>query len=155
MVAGVSTGLALAGLGLAYGLYRAKPAKATERDPLEGLGPLWAGMNRKWWVDELYGFLFIRPYVWLSRFLADTVDWRFWHDFVHNDIVKGGFNFLSRLTAEGIDLGFIDRLANGLAELSKGIAARFRRVETGYVRNYALGVFFGAILVLGVFLLVR
>ncbi len=154
-VAALSTLIALAGIGLAAAVYYRQPMKAGEPDPLQRMGGLFVALNRKWWVDEFYNFLIVRPYLWLARFLAETVDWQFWHDSVHEGVFKSGYNFLSQLMAEGVDLGFIDRLANGLAELSKGIAGRFRRVETGYVRNYALGVFLGAILVLGVFLLIR
>jgi NADH-quinone oxidoreductase subunit L len=155
VVAAISTVVALAGIALAAAIYYRNPLRAGQPDPLQRTGALFVALNRKWWVDELYDFLIIRPYIWLSRFLADTIDWRFWHDGVHDGVFKAGFNALARLTADGIDLGFIDRLANGLAELSKGIARRFRRVETGYVLTYALGVFLGAVLVLGVFLLSR
>jgi NADH-quinone oxidoreductase subunit L len=154
-VAVTSTVVALAGIGLAAAVYYRQPLAAGQPDPLARLGWLFTALNRKWWVDELYDFLIVRPYIWLSRFLADTVDWRFWHDFVHDRVIAAGFRALANLTAVGIDLGFIDRLANGLADLAKGLAARLKPVESGYVRNYALGVFVGAILILGVFLLIR
>jgi NADH-quinone oxidoreductase subunit L len=130
VVAGLSTGLALAGLGLAYGLYRARPAKVTERDPLERLGPVWAGMNRKWWVDEIYDFLVVRPYNWLARVSADVIDWRFWHDWFHDTAIGGTFNTLARFTAEVVDVGGIDFMANSLADLTRGLARRLRGFQS-------------------------
>ena len=155
LVAGISTLVALLGIAISAAIYYRQPMAAGQADPLHRMGSVFVALNRKWWVDELYDLLFVRPYLWLSRFLADAVDGRFLHDFFHDRILTAGFNSGATITAEGIDLGFIDRLANGLAEFTKGIAARFRRVQTGYVRNYALGVLLGAIAILGVFLLRR
>ncbi len=154
LVAGVSTGLALLGLGLAYGLYRARPAKATERDPLQGLlGPVFTGMQRKWWVDEAYDLLILRPYHWLAGFTANVIDWRFWHDWFHEVVIAGSFNTLARFMAEVVDLGGIDFLANTLADLVRGLARRVRGLQSGYVRSYALAVFVGVVALLGYLLL--
>jgi NADH-quinone oxidoreductase subunit L len=46
----------------------------------------------------------------------------------------------------------IDGAANGLGNLTKAAAARIRLLQTGYVRNYALSVFVGVLLVLTYFL---
>ncbi len=152
-LAGAATGLALVAIALSYAIYRGKPATAEARDPLQGMiGPIFTGMNHKWWVDELYDLIILRPYNWLAWITADLIDGRFWHDWVHDKLVAGLFNIFARLLADGVDLGFIDALANGLADLAKGIAARFRRLQTGYVRSYALAVFVGVVAVLGYFL---
>ncbi len=47
----------------------------------------------------------------------------------------------------------IDGIANGLADVTKGVATRLRSLQTGYVRNYALSILAGVILVLGYFLI--
>jgi len=39
-----------------------------------------------------------------------------------------------------------------LGNLTKGVAARLRLVQTGYVRNYALALFVGVLLILSYFL---
>ena len=156
LVAGLSTALALAAIGLAYAIYRVKPAAAEERDPLQGmLGPIFTGMRNKWWIDEFYDLIILRPYDWLAKFSADVVDGRFWHDWFHDRLVAGLFNLFTRMLADGVDTGFIDALANGLADLARGIAARFRRLQTGYVRSYALAVFVGVVAVLGYFLIAK
>ena len=157
LVAGISTGLALVAIAISYAIYRGKPATAEERDPLQGmLGPVFTGMNRKWWVDEFYDLIILRPYNWLARISADLIDGRFWHDWFHDAVLAGLFNTFSRLLADGVDKGFVDPVISDFpADLSKGIAAFFRRVQTGFVRSYALAVFVGVVVVLGYFLLVR
>jgi NADH-quinone oxidoreductase subunit L len=54
----------------------------------------------------------------------------------------------------GFDLGVIDGAVNGVAGLVRDAAGRLRRIQTGLVRNYALGVVLGAVALL-VFLAVR
>jgi NADH-quinone oxidoreductase subunit L len=107
----------------------------------------------KWWVDELYQAIIVRPYQALSRFLAEVVDWRFWHDWLHDTLIVGGYNRLAQLMARQIDLGGIDAAANGLAELTKNLSSALRRLQTGYVRNYALAIFLGMVVIIGYLIL--
>jgi len=95
----------------------------------------------------------LNPYISLSRFLADVVDWRFWHDWFHDQLLAGGYNLLTRLLAVRIDLGIIDGFANGLGALVQHSAGSLRRVQTGYVRNYALSIFLGVVIILGYLIL--
>ncbi len=53
-----------------------------------------------------------------------------------------------------VERKIIDGAVNGVGALMRGTSSKLRRVQTGYVRNYALGLFAGAMLVLA-FLLVR
>ncbi|MEV7009659.1 NADH-quinone oxidoreductase subunit L [Streptosporangium sp. NPDC051022] len=48
----------------------------------------------------------------------------------------------------------IDGLVNGLAAAIGGTSGRLRRIQTGYVRSYALSILFGAALVVGALLYV-
>jgi NADH-quinone oxidoreductase subunit L len=61
---------------------------------------------------------------------------------------------LSEILAGVIDLGIIDGLVNALGRAVLGWAAAFRRLQTGYVVNYALTMLVGAVLLVG-FLLTR
>jgi NADH-quinone oxidoreductase subunit L len=54
--------------------------------------------------------------------------------------------------AASFDRGVIDGSVNGLARLVTAAGTRLRAVQTGYVRNYALGMAAGAVLLLGFFL---
>ena len=110
-------------------------------------------MENKWWVDELYWAVILNPYIKLSRFLAEVIDWRFWHDWVHDSVIVRGYNSLARFLSGPIDLGVIDGIANGLASVTVRFAGSLRKVQTGYVRNYALMVFLGVVVILGYLIL--
>jgi NADH-quinone oxidoreductase subunit L len=89
----------------------------------------------------------------IAKWLAEVVDWKFWHDFFHDTIIAGGFNLLTRLLAVQIDLGGIDSFFNGLAVLTQRLAGSLRRIQTGLVRNYALSVMLGVVFILGYLIL--
>jgi len=150
-VAGLSTVLALAALGGAYALYRARPERVEDRDPLAGLiGPAFQVLRDKWYVDEVYALLILEPFDGLARFAADVVDGRFWHDWFHDTVVAGLFNTFARFTSEFLDQGMVDGMISSVpAALARAVARAFRRAQSGYVRNYALVVFVGVVAVLG------
>jgi NADH-quinone oxidoreductase subunit L len=54
-----------------------------------------------------------------------------------------------------VDNRGVDGAVNGLAALIGGSSGRLRRLQTGFVRSYALSMFAGAALVVGAMLLVR
>ena len=54
--------------------------------------------------------------------------------------------------AQPVDQGLIDGAVNGMAALVAGVGAKVRKVQTGFVRNYALTLLSGATVVLFVFL---
>jgi NADH-quinone oxidoreductase subunit L len=162
LVALISTGLALLAFAIAWWLYSprryeefwSEPAARRPDDPLRRyIGPVFEVLKNKYWVDELYWTVILNPYIALSRFLADVIDWRFWHDWFHDKVIVGGFNFNTRLLAGRIDLGGIDAFFNGLAKLVQRFAGLLRQVQTGYVRNYALMIFVGVVVILGYLLL--
>ncbi len=82
-------------------------------------------LQRVWYLDDIYDTILGRPAQAIARFSAVIV--------------------------EGV---VIDGAVNGTAKLVKLTGDRLRRVQTGYVRNYALGIVLGSILIL-VFLLSR
>jgi NADH-quinone oxidoreductase subunit L len=148
-VAGGSVLAAIVAILLAWLLYGRRPMEEGQPDPLRRfLGPIFVGMENKWWVDELYTFLFIRPYVWLSNFLAEVIDWRFWHDWFHDTLLARSYLRFTHWLATAFDLGVIDGIANGLGDVTKGAASRLRILQTGYVRNYALAILAGGLLIL-------
>ena len=160
-VALFSTGLALAAIVLSYIVYvqRARamqdlPLAKRLDDPLRGvLGPVFTLLEHKYYIDELYDLIIIQPYNAIAKFVAEKVDWDFWHDFFHDKILAGGFRGLTWLLSNPIDTKMIDGFANGLAQGTQELAALARRIQTGYVRNYALSVFAGVILIIGYLIL--
>jgi len=153
--------VALFGLGLAWVVYSWRykqlqdlpPAKRPD-DPLrQWLGPIFTGMENKWWVDELYWAVILNPYIKLSRFLAEVIDWRFWHDWFHNSVIVRGYKGLAGFLSGPVDLGFIDAIANGIASVTVRVSGSLRMIQTGYVRNYALTVFLGVVVIIGYLIL--
>ncbi len=70
-VALLSTALALVAILISWLLYGRKPLRQGQVDPLKQLlGPIFTGMERKWFVDEAYKALILDRYVDLARFLA-------------------------------------------------------------------------------------
>jgi len=155
LVAGLSTGLALLAIFLAWTLYGHKPLAEGQKDPLKKLlGPVFTVFERKYWVDEAYGALFINRFVDVARFLADIIDGRFWHDWFHEKVIAGTYNWLCRTVLDlRIDTQGIDAFFNWLGELTKRISAGLRRWQNGFVRSYALAVLAGVVVILGYLLL--
>jgi NADH-quinone oxidoreductase subunit L len=75
---------------------------------------------------------------------------RAWYvDRAYAALIDGPGRLLSTWSAYVFDLKVVDGAVNGVGSLVRGAGDRLRRVQTGYVRNYALGVVVGAVLVLG------
>ena len=156
LVAGISTVLALAAIGLAYYLYGPKfqvyhklPAARRPVDPVQPyLGAVFTGMQHKWWVDEFYDWLILRPYASLSRFLSQVVEERFWHDWFHDTALAKSFRWVTGFLAHPVDMGIIDGIGNGLAAGSQRLAAAMRRMQNGFVRSYAMWVFAGMVVII-------
>jgi NADH-quinone oxidoreductase subunit L len=151
LVAGLSTGLALLAIYLSWLLYGRRPLTEGQPDPLgKMLGPLFRVFERRYWVDEVYWALFINRYVDVARFLADVIDGRFWHDWFHEKVLAGTYNWLSRTVLDlRVDQQFIDAIANGLGNLTRRASAGLRRLQNGFVRSYALAVLFGVVVIIG------
>jgi len=150
-VASVSTILALLAILISWLIYGRSPLKANQIDPLKKpLGPLFSGMERKWMVDEIYFALIINPFNQISQFLAEVIDWRFWHDFVHDTVIVGTYNWVSNIALDRYaDQRGIDAFANWLGTATQWVSATVRKVQNGFVRSYALSVLLGVVLILG------
>jgi NADH-quinone oxidoreductase subunit L len=85
---------------------------------------LHALLLRAYGIDALYDWLIVRPLLALSVFLARAVD-----------------------------LGVIDGLVNLAGRIVVAGAAALRRVQTGYIVNYALTMLAGAVVIAGALLL--
>lgn len=120
-IALISLGVALGGFALAWLIYGRKPLVSAEAaDPLaKPLGPIFLGMQRKWWVDEFYHLLIVRPYYALAGFMAGIVDQT-----------------------------MIDGIVNGLGSLVRDAAKFWRSLQSGYVRSYALTILIGVVLMI-------
>jgi NADH-quinone oxidoreductase subunit L len=109
--------VAIAGVALAWMVYGRIPVRAASigvaRNPLHKI------LIDKYYVDEIYDALFVKPIYQLSLWLARVFDPR-----------------------------VIDGLVNGVATTVASWSRGLRRVQTGFVMNYALGVLLGAVAVI-------
>jgi len=119
----VSLGIAIFGLLLARFMYITSPETPGRIvDRFSGLHRL---VYNKYWIDELYDFLFVNSIVEFSKLL--------WKKF---------------------DEAVIDGVVNGVGAVTQAFGSVLRLLQTGFVKDYALSVLVGAIVVIG-FLLLR
>jgi len=117
-LAWISAAVGVAGILLAYVFYVAKRGLA---DSLaKAMSGLYTLIYNKYFVDELYGAVIIRPLIAISR----TVLWR------------------------GVDAGLIDGTVNGVGARSRGIGGILRLLQSGNIRSYAAWVVLGSVIVL-------
>ncbi len=147
--------LAVAGvaIGVAYVIYCQRPALTAEGlDPLQRpLGPVWTFLHRRWLWDEAYHNLVVRPFNATAQILGG-LDVRYLRDALDQGLYRA-FNRVSDFIGGDFDLGVIDGIVNGLGRVTQRLAGLLRHIQTGYVRNYALSVLFGALIVLLILLL--
>ena len=111
----------LAGIWLAYVLYVREPSRAARlSQQLAGLHGL---LLNKYYIDEIYQAVFVRPVLLASQWL-----WQVW------------------------DTQVIDRLVNGTAQTADASGSALRLWQTGNVQTYALSFLAGAMLILGYYL---
>ena len=149
LVAGISTALAVGGLILGYLVYRGRPRTYSEPDRLQRT-PIW------WWAALPLNSLYMKGFVPLfnrfSVWLADKVDWEFWHDFVHDRLIRDIFVTGADFSANVLDAQGVDGLVNGAGKTTQRLARGLRLTQTGYARTYALAVLLGAVGLLVYFL---
>ncbi|MHB0877560.1 MAG: NADH-quinone oxidoreductase subunit L [Anaerolineae bacterium] len=150
-VMGISLLLSLAGLAAGWLIYGRRPLAAGTADPLRAaLGPVYPVLENRYYVDELYHLVIVRPTLWLAQFLAN-VDAKW--------VIDPFVNLVGRANAALAELSsrFDSRIIDG-AVIGVGAAARaggraLRQVQTGLVQDYLLVAVTTVVLLLGIFLL--
>ncbi|HVM64851.1 MAG TPA: NADH-quinone oxidoreductase subunit L, partial [Acidimicrobiales bacterium] len=75
---------------------------------------------------------------------------RAWYiDWAYSKLVNGPGTAIANFSAWVVDKRIIDGAVNGVAGLVRGSGQQARKLQTGYVRNYALGIAAGTVAVLG------
>ena len=114
----VSVAVAALGFLLAWFLYHQRPELP---DQIAGaFGILYQAVANKYWIDELYAWIFVKPLIAISG----IVFWR------------------------GIDQGVIDATLDGSAATARELSSEVRHMQSGNVRSYAGWVAVGATAVL-------
>ncbi len=138
-----SLAVSLGGLGLGYWAYTKPNASAT--DPLRKiLGPAYHFLENKYYFDEAYDFLFIKPATWVSEVFVAKMDQGVIDGILH------GFGTVSFAIGTFIrtkfDQPFINEfIGDGSAEVVQIFGRKLRKVQTGRIQEYmlsALGVLF-------------
>jgi NADH-quinone oxidoreductase subunit L len=111
---GAAVAIALIGFFVAWSMYiRRKDAAARVGESRSAIYRLLVG---KYFVDEIYAAVIVRPLVWISRVVL-------WH---------------------GVDEGVIDGTVNGVGQSAQVGGSILRRVYSGNARSYATWVVLGA-----------
>jgi NADH-quinone oxidoreductase subunit L len=136
--------LAIAGAGIlaAYAVYYWKvvPASTLRR----AAGPLHTLVVNKYYFDELYAVVFVRPTVWIAGALRSFDIYVI--DMLVNLIGAGGLG-LARLYRV-IDTYVVDGAVNALAAAVGLFGSTLRYVQTGRAQNYLLVIALGVIVIL-------
>jgi NADH-quinone oxidoreductase subunit L len=142
----VSIVAALGGLGLGWLVYWRNPLKAGEVDPLvNALGPIYPVLQNKYYFDELYGLLFVRPSQWFAKNVAsDIIDLGIIDGLLH--LIGRVFTWIGDLL-KVLNLWLIDGVGDGVPELIGKFGAYFRRIQTGRVQQYMLLAILAALLI--------
>jgi NADH-quinone oxidoreductase subunit L len=117
----ISVAAGLGGILLAYLFYVARPGLADRLANL--LGGLYRLVYNKYFVDEIYGAVVVKP------------------------VVDGSTKVLWR----GVDVGVIDGAVDGIGARARGIGGVLRQFQSGNIRSYAAWVVAGSVLVLVAF----
>ncbi|MFN2208426.1 MAG: hypothetical protein ACK2UT_21065, partial [Candidatus Promineifilaceae bacterium] len=150
-VAGLSTLLAIIALALGFMVYRRKPETAEDPDPLQNT-PIW------WFsilpLETLYMKTIVPWFHSFANWLAFPVEWNFWHDFVHDNLIRDMFVSFAGFLAFVFDAEGVDGVVNGAGKVTRKLSQAFGFMQTGYVRTYALSVFLGAVALIIYFLFI-
>jgi NADH-quinone oxidoreductase subunit L len=117
MLIGLSVGAGVLGIILAYVQYVSRGVRPVEDG--ESRGFLENLIYHKYYIDELYNALIVRPVMWLSR---------------------GLFRY--------VENGIIDPIVNGFGRLTMGGGQLLRYVQTGSVETYLILMVVGIVLVM-------
>jgi NADH-quinone oxidoreductase subunit L len=115
---GISVSVAALGWLLAHLLYSSRPQLPGRI--AESLGGLYKAVANKYYVDELYALLFVKP-------LVDGSTTILWH---------------------GVDQGVIDAAVNDSADAARHVSDEVRHMQSGNLRSYAGWVAAGGALVI-------
>jgi NADH-quinone oxidoreductase subunit L len=148
-VAGVSTVLAVLGLLGGWALYR--NYRLGEAEPFERwLGPVFTLLKNKYYVDELYHLVIIRPVVWFANQVFNF-DNRWVIDPLVNLAGRVG-RLASEISLEFDKIAVDSGMVEGTAKAFNAFGGWLRRSQTGRAQNYLLVVAVTVLLLLGFYL---
>jgi NADH-quinone oxidoreductase subunit L len=113
-----------------------------EEDPLQRLGIVYTWIKDRFYIDELYGFIFIRPLLKLTEILKGF----------DMQVVDGAVNGVGWATkavfaevSRWFDVNIVDGSVNLAGWIPQRLAAWGKRLQTGQIQSYALVVVVGVL----------
>jgi NADH-quinone oxidoreductase subunit L len=118
------------------------------------LVPLFIALENKWCVDEGYWVVFVNCYIALAHWLAEKVEWAFWHEWFHDTVLVRGFNFLSQKVLHlRLDRQVVDAFLRRAGHHDVANRPSPQPLAEWLRSSYALMVLSGVVLILGYLLL--
>jgi len=124
---------------------------AGQADPLvEMLGGLYPVLKNKYYVDELYVRVFVKPSQWFSRVVVS--------EFMDKGVIDGILHTIAKVFIwigdfiKLLNIWLIDGVGDGIPELIGMFGARFRRIQTGRIQQYMLYVAIAVIVIAIIFI---
>ena len=137
--------VALLGLWLGYLVYWRKPLKAGQADPMENfLGPLHPILQNRYYLDEVYIAVFVKPSQWLARQVAVFLDRGIIDAILH--VIARIFTWLGDLI-KVLNLWLIDGVGDGIPIAIFNFGGWLRRMQSGRVQQYLLLVLAAAVVI--------
>lgn len=135
--------VSLGGLGLGWLVYRNFKAGAV--DPMKkALGPVHTVLANKYYFDEAYDFLFVKPSIWISEVFTNKMDQGVIDGILHS-FGKVSFS-IGEIIRHKFDTPVINEFfGDGSAEVVQIFGRWLRKAQTGRIQQYmlsALGVLF-------------
>jgi NADH-quinone oxidoreductase subunit L len=145
-----SIGVGLGGLLLGWLVYGLKPLAAGAPDPLKKvLGPIYTLLENKYYFDELYDFVFVRPSKWIAEKVV--------YQFIDKGIIDGILHSVARgAEATGFFAKYFDTyIVNGASDSFVtgigGFSGWFKVVQTGRVQQYLVIGIIAVLMLAGLF----
>ncbi len=129
--------VALGGLTLGWLVYR--KVKSGAIDPLaRPLGRVYVWMKNKWYHDEVYQTVFVKPSYWISE--------QFTYLFLDRKVIDGFLHLFARISPrigkflrEKFDLPFINGfIGDGSANVTQYFGRKLKFIQTGKIQQYML-----------------
>ncbi|MCY3977073.1 MAG: proton-conducting transporter membrane subunit [Chloroflexi bacterium] len=137
--------VALLGLWLGYLVYWRKPLKAGQADPMENfLGPLHPILQNRYYLDDVYIAVFVKPSQWLAQQVIVFLDRGIIDAVLH--VIARIFTWLGDLI-KVLNLWLIDGVGDGIPIAIFNFGGWLRRMQSGRVQQYLLLVLAAAVVI--------
>ena len=143
--------IAIGGLLIGYAMYVRAPYGFGVIDPLSKLGPFYRAAVNKFYIDDFYLKVIVRPVQYgLSKFVYNVLD---------QEVIDGAVNLVAAGTVQlgkavrETDERGVDGVVNGFAWITDKTSYLLRKLQSGNVQGYAAGLFVGVVILAAVLFL--